>query len=382
MTLRAIAEKWHFSEQRIQQHSSSALLKFGIPKDMHSAHKDRVVQDEICPALSEWIANHTEKLRLLTEPLEPEKEELEPESLPTGIQTFNPPEDKEVDGKEEEPEVVEGEAVDVEGRSRRPVPPLLLVVSVVICVALLAGAGILWRAFAPTPTQPSITPSFSSLLVTESTSTTMPLSTPQLPASPTLSPTPEFTFTPNNPPTAVPLPIREDFSKQYSKLWWVMGDPVITESVPYQYYSGVLTTRPSETATLLIGNTAWTDYFVSLRAAGGGSRSHILVGVRAIDLNNMVALDCDIGQQCTWIIIYHGERDTLPTQKTMFMRDNFVLTVEGDTFTAVGKFPDSTETRMSVVLPPKYQNLFTGGGVLIQITDGIGVDFVEINPLP
>jgi DNA-binding CsgD family transcriptional regulator len=199
-------------------------------------------------------------------------------------------------------------------------------------------------------------------------------------SSPTIEPS--FTATPTIPPTSVPLPIREDFSQQYSDLWWVLGDPILTESIPLVPYSGVLTTRESESATLLIGNTAWTNYVVSFRAASNGLTSNILIGVRVIDLNNMIALDCNIaGNHCTWVIIYKGNRDVLPTESKMMLFYDFILTVEGDTFRAIGKWPDSTESRMSIVLPSQYQGKFSGGGVLIQIKD-VGVDYVEINSLP
>ena len=139
------------------------------------------------------------------------------------------------------------------------------------------------------------------------------------------------TLIPTISPTAVPLPIKEDFSKKYSNLWWVSGDPLVTDHV-WSQYSGVLTTEKGSTAIMMIGNTAWTDYLVSLRAYTQGSNQST-IGVRVNDPNNMIILEC-IGYYCQWVIIYQGQRDVLPGWQTMIFDVNLDITVKGDTFAA------------------------------------------------
>ncbi len=154
----------------------------------------------------------------------------------------------------------------------------------------------------------------------------------------------------------------------------------MTERVDWGAYSGVLTTDPGATATMLIGNTAWTDYVVSLRAGFPRNDNSLLIGVRAKDPNNMIGLECN-GIICSWIIVKDGGRDNLPATSEMHL-GILSLTVEGNTFTVVSDISSNQPNTMSLVLPPKYQGLFQGGGVLLQVTSAMEVDFIEIDPLP
>jgi len=199
-------------------------------------------------------------------------------------------------------------------------------------------------------------------------------------------PTDTLTSTPAVLPTAVPLPIREDFSKAYSELWQIMGDPFVAEAAPgnyadYRGYRGILTAKADETTSIQIGNTAWTDYVVSLREAPTNfSYDKFAIGIHVIDLNNMIIFECD--SRCDWVVIYKGERDVLLPDQEMFLSEYFILTVQGDTFVATGDpIQGFSKTTSSLILPPRYKGIFTGGGVYLQMTN-IQLDYIEIQPFP
>jgi outer membrane biosynthesis protein TonB len=193
---------------------------------------------------------------------------------------------------------------------------------------------------------------------------------------------PTLTATPEVLPTAIPLPIREDFSEKYSDLWWVSGNPIISENIAFGDYSGVLTTNQHETATLLIGNESWSDYVVSTRVRMPRTDNHLLIGVRVKDLNNMLALDCAYST-CSWVIFYEGEPENLSNTLSSMYFDPLTLTVEGDKITAFGRYRNFSRTyTMSFFIPPKYEGSFDGGGVMIQMTSVMEIDYIEINPLP
>jgi hypothetical protein len=277
--------------------------------------------------------------------------------------------------------------------------PILVAIFCIGCVGLAIFArGALRPLFTTAPTfTPSLAPTnapTSALTITPPTSlptqtppsspTPAVTSMPATSATPEDSQTPEETATSENPPTAIPLPIKEDFSHQYSELWRVIGNPFITENVQFadSRFSGVLTTDMGDTATLWIGNTAWTDYLVSLRVSIPFRDCHLRIGLRVKDINNMVALDCGSRySECSWIIIENGQEDRLPTE-TQLYKDPLTITVQGDTFTAVGNFPDYPSQTMSLILPPKYKGKFNGGGVLLQITSSLTIDFIQIDPFP
>ncbi len=164
----------------------------------------------------------------------------------------------------------------------------------------------------------------------------------------------------------------------------MIGNPIITENIQFgrESFSGVLTAEMGDTATLSIGNTAWTDYLVSLRVDMPFRDNHLRVGVRVMDINNMIALDCEPSAYlCTWIVVYNGEEDKLPTETQLYM-DALTISAQGDTFTAVGNYPGFPSTKMSLILPPKYKGKFSGGGVLLRITSALEIDFIQIDPFP
>jgi hypothetical protein len=163
-------------------------------------------------------------------------------------------------------------------------------------------------------------------------------------------------------------------------LWLVTGNPIVTESILFGDFSGVLTTGEKDLTSLQIGNTAWTDYVVSVRLHMPFVTNHFLIGVRVKDINNMVALDCRYDRLCGWVIISEGEWEKLPTEKSMLLNP-LTITVQGDTFLAVGSYPGFTSGKMSFVLPSKYQGKFTDGGVLIQLTGSMEIDYIDISSI-
>ena len=102
----------------------------------------------------------------------------------------------------------------------------------------------------------------------------------------------------------------------------------------------------------------------------------------------MILLECEV-QKCRWSIVYEGQKDQLPTEKRlqdMWNYEMITITAEGETFTMVAKHPSYDDDTMSLVLPPKYQGKFPGGGVLFQLTNKnnglVEIDFIEIHPFP
>jgi hypothetical protein len=190
--------------------------------------------------------------------------------------------------------------------------------------------------------------------------------------SATLEPSPTTSI----PPTAVPLPIREDFSTGYSDLWTVVGNPVIT--------GDVLTSRPGESITFLIGNTGWKNYVVSLKAnllTGADPWPSLFIGVRVIDLNNMIGLDCTYFNECTWVVIRKGGQDRLPITDNMVTSEGLTITVQDNVITAQSSY-NTIAYRMSLVIPKEYEEVFTAGGFMLRMTSAGEVDYIQIDPLP
>lgn len=355
----------------VQKYNSSAHKKLGLG-DLLAAKRQKVMDEEICPALREWIKQHTEALDRLRPPEGPQ--------LPPEIET-----------------VIGEEVEDIQ--PRRPPPPPIVIPSqknitgptaerpdrrwiwiISICVICTGCVGVAWlgrnrllATFAPTqqvttPTKPP-----------QSASTVVPTLTPVDSPTPTDIPSPTLTYTPEVHPTAFPLPIKENFNQQYSDLWTVSGDPIVAKSIHYDY-DGVLTTRQGGRASISIGNTAWTNYAVTFRSDWlGGGEGFITIGVRMTDLNNMIQLACRF-ETCDWIVVYQGEHDVIQTQQSFWMRQNVIVSAEGDTFTAFGDGGSQPDITLSFILPPKYKGKFPGGGVYLEISN-MEVDYVEIQPL-
>lgn len=349
----------YYSRAWVQEHKSDADKKLGI-SHLQSTDREKVYEKEICPALQEWIKHHEEVLNRLRPPRGTQ--------LPPGEDTG---------------ETITGVVVDdIPGQGGQQRINRTAVTRLLIVLGIIVG---LWFVFFRPQSQPPATP----------TQNIEPSATHNETISPTATiestSTPEIELTPTIPPTAVPLPIREDFSKQYSDLWYVSGDPLVTENVQggNLNYSGVLTTGSSNTATLLIGNTAWHDYVVSLGAYyyslgwTNGLEPIVLIGVRVQDLNNMIGLECKFNNACVWIVIHDGLQDRLPSGAELVIDRLITITVQGDTFTAVAqKYAYAEDETLSFVLPPKYKGKYDGGGVLLKLKDRVQVNFFEINVLP
>lgn len=214
---------------------------------------------------------------------------------------------------------------------------------------------------------------------TSDVASTQSLNSPQPTRTSELSLTPEATFTPGIPPTPVPLPIRENFSKQYSDLWRVSGEPFLSAGDTMNY-DGVLTVKFDETGSIWIENSGWTDYIVLTSISSRAGDPVFTLGVRVKDLNNMVAFKCDFS--CSWIVVKDGITDELLTSQSMDTEGEFKISAEGDSFIATGTFGRGNQTYTSALtLPPKYQGIFPSGGVLLEIVNGTEVDHIEIQPL-
>lgn len=264
--------------------------------------------------------------------------------------------------------------------------PFLAILGLLGCLFVMGASWIIWQTINQQP--PPIPSSTSTSGPQVPTTTPQPSPTSQPTTTPESSPTPEELLpevspTPQVSPTPLSLPIREDFSEKYGDLWLESGNPIVVESIPFGRYKGVLTTDEGQTAKLFIGNTAWTDYIVTLTMRMPRIDNHLLIGVRVKDPNNMIALDCTNGYICAWVVRSDGVWDRTPTEKWM-VYDTFTITVQGDKFIAVASCmtcnPQSHE--MSYILPPKYEGKFPGGGVLIEITSIMEVDYIEIHEFP
>jgi hypothetical protein len=362
----------------------------GIDKNTHWRTRKRVLEEDVCDALMHLIDGNPANLdkfpqRVAEQPLKSEVLAL--------VLFDQMKEDETVTADEE---VIYGEPVDdvppTPHPHQKPPTPLLsgprvgfpwvfltgiviVVMAVMVVMVALLILGI--RNAQNEPRSNSQNGLQTQIPEASATSTRNPTAT----STETLTPTPVIT------PTPMPLPIKEDFSEQYSDLWWVIGDPILTESIAGGQFSGVLTNRGGEMSTLLVGNTAWTDYVIYIRAnlwTSGYPPPTILIGVRVIDLNNMIALDCyDNMPSCDWVIIYEGVEDRIKVGQQMIMNYGLRIVVQGDTVSAlVQNVPSSGEQRMSIILPAKYKDKFQGGGVLLQTTSFIEVDYVEIESLP
>jgi hypothetical protein len=375
---------------------TNVYRKLKVTKEATQAERDDFLQAEVCDIVNQLLENNPDNLETwplygyVVLPGQDRKtlyEEKEGDkALEEEDKGNTPPDDnKQGDNKsEDEPEPVNGEVIDEQPISQRRT--WLILISLLTCVVLLYIAS----RFAIPGTSPrlTITSTLSSDIqgegnqrpseTSESSVTSLsPTSAPSATTPPTVSPTSGV------PPTAVPLPIKEDFSKNYSDLWTVIGNPLVTEKGPLGYYSGVLTAKLYDPSSMFIGNTAWSDYVISIRAYDVVIIGYELtIGIRVKDRNNMIALECT-SPGCSWSVIDEGKHETLLTNQDAWMSKNFTLTVRGDTFLGVGDPPSSSiePSTTSLILPPKYEGKFQGGGIYLRFQN-TEIDYIQIDPLP
>jgi hypothetical protein len=409
---KGISEKVHWGTAWVQLRMVRIYKKLGFRKEMHWTRRTRILRREVCPIFNELIKND---IRNIPKVFAPEVEfiedieVIEEENQEKSVVQVHHDEEIPVGGiltKEEEvildlvlyDEMKEDEEAE-ERENTEPRPPIIIpsqkalpsstggmhpiwyVLGVFACLACLGVIAWLGRdrilavtqptmTLEPKPVQNTATPNPS---VSAATNTTHPTGSPLNSPTPTLSPTSAI------PPTAVPWP-KENFSQSPSDLWRISGDPIITSGNTYGF-DGVLTTKAEETVTLTVGNTAWTDYFVKTRAdevPGTLFETHMIIGVRVVDINNMVQITCKY-DQCSWIIVYGGEYFPISGYRNISTREPFTLTAQGDTFTLVGQGPGETTT-YQFTIPPKYVEGLSGGGVMLDISN-MEVDFIEVQPL-
>jgi hypothetical protein len=389
LTKPEIADKAHIGEGTVGTHLTSIYTKLGLSELDDEVKRSLLASrhgqslNSVVKQIDEEFTNYADKTKALqkkkSEALKGRKEAESPSAEP-GMQSPPPPPQTQ---PQTQPE-----------NSRGGVPRIVWFTAgflVLFGVCSLFGLNFVRDLFNQvatfTPqlnTQVVISATETSPAVTQNPTQTLPGSpTPADTSTPEASHTPEETATPEITPTALSLPIREDFSQQYGDLWRVIGEPFITENIEFgnSSYSGVLTVDMAETAILWIGNTAWTDYVVSVRANMPFRDTYLLIGVRVKDINNMVAIECDHNFICSWVVVYQGVKDTLPTGSQIYM-EPITITAQGDTFTAVGYYPSLDSVTAKLVLPPKYQGKFSGGGVLLQLTSTLAIDYIQIDPYP
>ena len=205
----------------------------------------------------------------------------------------------------------------------------------------------------------------------------------QAPPTKTFTPehtaTPEDTATPEITPTPIPFPGRENFNVQYSSSWEPFGDPFLSTGTRTWGTDGILTVREDTTGGLEIGNIGWTDYVVSLSARNfGGNPYKFEISVRMKNLDNRIILSCD-SLECGWIVVHEGRYDVLSEPQRMDLWRSFTMTVQGNTFSAVGVADGGFHQNMQLILPPKYTDQFSGGGVRVEISN-FSIDYIEIQP--
>ena len=316
---------------------------------------------------SEEIPDPETMADVITETAEEENQETGQEEVETV--TGEPVDDEEERRKEDERKRKEEE--EKERQRDRPERPPISRNAWLRIFWISATILFLWFVFFRPRLQQN-PPQNSSTATQDTSSTEDSNSSPQFVVSP------EITSTSGIPPTAVPLPIREDFKGQYSDLWWISGNPLIVDNV-WSGYDGVATTEKDQYATMSIGNTAWKNYVVTFRAYRLVDISQLEVGVRVGDLNNMVEIEC-VPINCHWVIISDGERDQIPGDQAVTDNVTYTFTVQDNSFILLAKSV-APDVRMSLVLPPKYKDKFQSGGVLFRFKD-VEFDFIEINPLP
>jgi hypothetical protein len=252
-------------------------------------------------------------------------------------------------------------------------------------LVVLGGCGLfiitLFRGILNRP--PTTTPRVTSQQSIVNTQT-MPVATqsvtlavkPDITATLTSAP-PTDTSVPTVSPTAIPLPIIEDFKKPMSKLWQITGDPILTTTNTSMDYDGVLTTSKGQYASIAIGNTAWSDYVIHIRAFN--EVGNIFLGFRVKDLNNMLAIECE-AWNCNWVVIENGAKEIISETRDIWFYDDFTLNVVNENLNGVSHYGGGLPDRFPfLVLPPKYQGKFLNGGIYIRFMD-VEIDDIKIFP--
>ena len=254
---------------------------------------------------------------------------------------------------------------------------LLLFTSALICIACL---GLAWlvggRLLARFTATLVSTPTFAlAKAPTNTPQISIPTGTMSGSSTPSDTLTPEASTTSGVSPTAVPMPIIENFNKPWSDVWQATGDPILTIAKFGPPFDGVLTTVPGHSATMAVGNIAWADYIIHIRGYIGSGQ--FFFGFRVKDLNNMLGIDCD-GFFCNWVAIRNGAKEVLSKVEDIDFVPEFTINVDGENFN--GSTKASYSRPALLILPPKYQGQFLNGGVYFRFRD-VEIDYIEILPV-
>lgn len=372
-----VAQILGWGMDNVQKYISSAHKKLGLG-ELLQRRREPLLENEIYPALREWIKQHTEALDNLKPPEEPQ--------LPPKIETVS----------EQEPdyERVEGEPVDeipeyeeertplapISGRGPR-IPPFVIIVIISLALAgFLISRG--WFAPEPTPIAPTFTQAFvqpiqvdspEPTLLPEATATDEPTLTPTdtpVPDTPTSTPTNTLTPTPVNTPPPPGTIFFDDFEDGLEPFWnRIYGDLLIIE--------GQLSA--SEPTLLTIGDSSWTNYKIEYDFVGefndcGKGKDTSTLGVRAKDQDNMLLY---VFSRCyqEWEYMVDSEWRPIPGTSHGGLANPIYLifTVEENSFTVHNR-----SDRLSLFIVEDYPS----GPIYLKIRPGAKFDNFKVTILP
>jgi hypothetical protein len=265
-----------------------------------------------------------------------------------------------------------------QGRSRTAFPirnsRLALVLGFLLFGVCAAGVVFIWREVSNI-FSPASTPT-SEVTSTQSLTTPQPTRTSENSPTPELSLTANVTFTPGIPPTAVPLPIIENFIEPISDVWQTTGDPYTASAITDTTYNGVLVSQKDTYATLQVGNTAWTDYVIHIKSRP--LQGEMILGFRVKDPNNMLAIHC-FNYTCNWEVYKDGILEVLRPADGSF--EDLTLSIKGNNFTGKTRIGIGIQDEETfITLPGQYQGQFDSGGVYIKFKN-MEIDLIEIQSL-
>ena len=359
-------------EERVEEDFVDDRIKFNPPPDViYILPTDKVPEEEITQPLP--------PIKPEPPPDEPKKpEEDKPETSPDKPPPdgpFIPPGDRR--GGQPPPQLPQ---TPVETGPERDNTRLFGILTVVITIGFILFTG-LWAVnrFTRTPPPPPRTATPTSQIIPLTLTPTIEL-TKTITPTPTISPTSTISPTPTVSPTPVPFPINENFSDDYSDLWWVHGSPIVVGSMNLSKNTGLLTAMEGEMATMVIGNVGWDDYVISLGYENITIESpSVQLAFRYIDVNNMILLDCDFYSQCTWYFVVDGVRNKIIETGHLYFSEGGTITVNEDRISIdVVAYDDKS----SITIPDIYKEKFSNGGFMITFQSGTYFDYINIQELP
>jgi hypothetical protein len=365
----------------VQKYNSRAHAKLGLG-ELLQKRREPILENEVYPALREWIRDHTEALNNIRPPeqpqIPPEIETVNGEAVDWETEQRRRWEEEERRRQYEERRKREEETINISPYPALPPGPRRrnwwIIIGATGAFCLCATIGIL-----AIPRLPAINTLLQGVNTPQSTevneqTTALPTDTP----GPSQTPAPTLTATAESTPVSIPLPVKENFNVQFSGIWSISGDPFVTTS-SYYMYDGVLVARRDQNAAIWVANTDWTDYVILTRADATLNNGELTIGFRVKDLNNMIMLECTF--RCSWVIIKDGKRDLLVESFSISTTSGLTFRIKGDEINLEGLNAGLLEPITShLILPQRYKGQFTSGGVYFKFLN-TQIDYIEIQPL-